>query len=267
MLLLPTLAPSSTRHVHPQSIHVVCRYENRSFDGPSASVSIGDSSIDTAARITVGIARSWQLLFKFMKSGRAQVQVAASYISFLQGSDPEAFDRLLQHCKDAVAVAAIVKSIVSGGLKSDSLAEEVGIMLLMRTLSGISSEHAGQLFPRGGVAKIIKKIAANLKTGRAPGSSRGWSISLDLLNCFAAFSFAAEPLNKLVYIPAAKGSSASKKSSARILLELICSSRFRRRPLPPIPLQTLVIYCQVPHSIVAARLHRLTLPLFRQSAA
>jgi hypothetical protein len=173
------------------------------------------------------------------------VQLAASYVNFLRSNDSEAFCRLLLECKSAACVAAILKSVISGGLKSDSLAEEVGIMLLMRVLSGLTSEHAEQLFPRGGVSKVVKKMAGNLKTGRSHGSSRSWSLTLDILHCLSNFSFAFEPLNKLIYIPAVKGSASSKKSSARVLLELVCSSRFRRQCLPRIPLQTLMMHMQV----------------------
>jgi hypothetical protein len=203
------------------------------------------------ASVTVRIARTWMPLFKLMKSGRAQVQLAASYINFLQRSDDDAFSRLLQECKAAAVVAVIVKSIVSGGLKSDSLAEEVGIMLLMRTLSGLAPEHAQHLFPRGGASKIIKKLAGNLKTGRVIGSAKGWSLSLDLLHCFASCPFALEALNKLIYVPAAKGSSSSKRAAARVVLELYCSVRSRQQPPPPIPLPTLMIYAQVAPLVVA----------------
>ena len=125
------------------------------------------------------------------------------------------------------AVAALVKAVVSGGLKSDSLAEEVGVCALMHTLSGVAPAHAEQLFPRGGATKIIKKLAGNLKSGRVQGSSSSWNISLDMLHCLAAFPFALESLNKMVYVAAVKGAAAAKKAAARVVLELYaaCPSR------------------------------------------
>ncbi len=158
---------------------------------------------------------------------RGQVQLATSYIHHLRMSNAEAFQRFLQECASAPAVAALVKAVVSGGLKTDSLAEEVGISVLMRTLSGVAPAHAEQLFPRGGASKIIKKLAGNLKSGRVQGSSSSWNVSLDMLHCLAAFSFAVEPLNKLIYLPVVKGATAAKKAAARIVTELYvgCLSR------------------------------------------
>jgi hypothetical protein len=151
---------------------------------------------------------------------RGQVQLAASYINHIRLSDAEAYQRFLLECASAPAVAALVKAVVSGGLKSDSLAEEVGVAALMHTLSGVAPAHAEQLFPRGGASKIIKKLAGNLKSGRAQGSSSSWNISLDMMHCLAAFPFALEPLNKMVYVAAVKGAAASKKAAARVVLEL-----------------------------------------------
>jgi hypothetical protein len=214
-------------------------YENRAADA-------GDDALAESRRVIVRIARSWLLLFKLMKSGRAQVQLAASYINHMRINDGECFGRFLQECVSPLAVAAIIKSIISGGLKSDSLAEEVGIAVLLRTLSGLAAQHAEQLFPRGAAAKVIKKLAGNLKSGRAIGSDRSWNLSLDILHCFADFSFFLEALNKFIYIPAVKGAATSKKGSAKIVLELFCSARYRRHSLPPLPLSTLILYAQVP---------------------
>jgi hypothetical protein len=97
----------------------------------------------------------------------------------------------------------------------------------MHTLSGVAPAHAEQLFPRGGATKIIKKLAGNLKSGRVQGSSSSWNISLDMLHCLAAFPFALESLNKMVYVAAVKGAAAAKKAAARVVLELYVACPFR----------------------------------------
>ncbi len=238
-------------------------YENRSAAADAAAAADADAAAADAAaadaagqpnvpRVIERIARSWLPLFKLMKSGRAQVQLAAAYVSYIRAHDDECFKRFLQECRSPLGMAALVKTIVSGGLKSDSLAEEVGIDLLLRSSSGLSAAHVQQLLPRGGAAKIIKKLAGNLKSGRVLGSDRSWSLSLDLLHFCADLPFALESLNKIIYAAAAKGSASSRRSAARVVLELLCSARWRRAAPPPLPLPTLLLYAQVIRALSSA---------------